>query len=385
MANQEQLDILKQGTEVWNQFRRDNATINIDLGFASLNGADLSRVNLRGVDLRRASLFKTSLTEADLTGANLWRVYFREADLNRADLSGADLRGAYLIGAYLLEADLSEADLLGADLTQADLIRANLRQADLIRVNFSTADLRETNFKNAEIGFTTFADTDLSQTHGLETVVHNSPSNIDTKTLQRSKGKIPEVFLRGCGLSDIDIEYSKLANPDLTNEDIVRIQYRMFDLRATQSIQIAPLFISYSHADSPFVDHLDSSLTKKGVRFWRDIHDATAGRLETQVDRAIRQNPTVLLVLSKNSLNSDWVQHEVRTARSLEKELGRDALCPVALDDSWKSAPWPARIMEQIMEYNILDFSGWDDETAFEAKFSKLLSGLDLFYKKPRA
>jgi len=38
--------------------------------------------------------------------------------------------------------------------------------------------------------------------------------------------------------------------------------------------------------------------------------------------------------------------------------------------------------MEQVMEYNILDFSDWEDESAFEGKFAKLLSGLDLFYKK---
>jgi len=153
-------------------------------------------------------------------------------------------------------------------------------------------------------------------------------------------------------------------------------------IRATQSIQISPLFISYSHTDTSFVDYFDSSLTKKGVRFWRDIHDAKAGRLETQIDLAIRQNPTVLLVLSKNSLNSDWVQHEVRKARELEKELGRDTLCPIALDDSWKSSNWPSRIMEQVTEYNILDFSGWENKQTFASKFAKLLDGLNLFYKK---
>ncbi|MEW5939426.1 MAG: toll/interleukin-1 receptor domain-containing protein, partial [Chloroflexota bacterium] len=174
-----------------------------------------------------------------------------------------------------------------------------------------------------------------------------------------------------------------LYNPDLANEEIVKIQYRIFDLRATQALQISPLFISYSHADSAFVDHIDQALTAKGVRFWRDIHDAKAGRLETQIDLAIRQNPTVLLVLSKNSLSSDWVEHEVRHARKLEKELGRDALCPIALDDSWKSSKWPGRVMEQITEYNILDFSGWEDKSTFEGKFAKLLGGLDLFYKKP--
>jgi len=35
------------------------------------------------------------------------------------------------------------------------------------------------------------------------------------------------------------------------------------------------------------------------------------------------------------------------------------------------------------MEYNILDFSGWENDSAFELMFDKLLSGLDLFYKKP--
>jgi hypothetical protein len=212
---------------------------------------------------------------------------------------------------------------------------------------------------------------------------HDSPSTIGTDTLQHFKGNIPVTFLRGCGLSDWEIESAKLYNPDLTNEQIVQIQYRMFDLRATQSIQINPLFISYSHADTDFVDHIDKSLTKKGVRFWRDIHDMKAGRMETQVDLAIRQNPIVLLILSQHSLSSDWVEHEVRHARALEKELARDVLCPVAIDTSWQSAPWPARLMEQITQYNILDFSNWQKPSIFDSQFAKLLSGLNLFYKKP--
>ena len=158
-------------------------------------------------------------------------------------------------------------------------------------------------------------------------------------------------------------------------------EYRIYDLRATQAFQISPLFISYSHCDIAFVDKLENQLNKKGIRFWRDIHDMKAGRIETQIDRAISQNRTVLLVLSENSIKSDWVEHEVRTARGLEKEMGRDVLCPVALDDSWKSSAWPKRVMEQIMEYNILDFSAWEDEVKFEGIFRKLIDGLELFYK----
>jgi hypothetical protein len=126
---------------------------------------------------------------------------------------------------------------------------------------------------------------------------------------------------------------------------------------------------------------MEGYLNKKGIRFWRDIHHSTAGRLEKQVDRAMRLNPTVLLILSTNSVKSDWVEHEVRLARKLEIETKRDVLCPVALDDEWKSCQWPERIKEQIMEYNILDFAKWSDDSFFERMFTKLIEGLDLFYK----
>jgi hypothetical protein len=149
-----------------------------------------------------------------------------------------------------------------------------------------------------------------------------------------------------------------------------------------QRTQINPLFISYSHTDSAFVDNMERHLNAKGIGFWRDVRHATAGRLERVVDRAMRHNPTVLLVLSEHSTKSDWVQHEVRLARKLEIETERDVLCPVALDDSWKTCRWPERLREQIEEYNILDFSEWQDGTTFQRMFARLIDGLDLFYKE---
>lgn len=355
-----------------------------DLYKANLKGSNLSEARLDRSSINKADFTEVHLNGANLSGSDLSETIFREADLTKANLSFAKLHKAILCGTNLSKANLRGANLSESNLGGANLREANFSGADLSGANLSGANLSETNFVEAIIGHTIFGNTDLSQTDGLETISHRNPSTIGVDTLQLSKGKIPEAFLRGCGLSDADIEYSKLANPDLTNEEIVKIQYRIYDLRATQALQISPLFISYSHADTDFVNQIDSAFTNKGVRFWRDIHNAKAGRLETQIDLAIRQNPTILLILSKNSLNSDWVQHEVRKARELEKELGRDALCPIALDDSWKSSKWPSRIMEQVTEYNILDFSGWKESSNFESKFAKLLNGLDLFYKKPK-
>ena len=366
MANEEQLSILKQGVRVWNKWRDKNLDVDVKLIGADLRGAHLSRANLREADLKVAHLSGAHIWRADLSQADLG-----QADLRRVDLSGANLSRANLSGANLSRANLSGSDLKGADLGGAYLAETDLRQADLIKSSFLKTVVLDTIFGNS----------DLSQAIGLEDVEHYGPSSISTDAFSLSKGKIPEAFLRGCGLSDWEIEEVKIYNPDLSNEEINKILYKMYDLRATQALQISPLFISYSHGDSQFADKIGDCLTEKGIRYWRDIHEMKAGRLEKQISRAIQLNPTVLLILSEHSLKSDWVEHEVRTARGLEKDMGRDVLCPIALDDSWKSSPWPKRVMEQILEYNILDFSAWEEDVKFEGIFRKLIDGLELFYK----
>lgn len=401
MANEEQLSILKQGVEVWNKWRAEERPKMIDLGDANLHranlvGANLNKADLGDADLFQAnlnkahlceaqlggaSLFGANLSETNLSRANLYRADLMRADLRDANLNEADLSGANLFGARLSRANLSKAELNQADLGDASLVEANLSEANLHRANLSQAKLKGANLSRAEVGATIFGHSDLSETAGLEHVVHHDPSMISTDVFTLSKGKIPESFLRGCGLSDWEIESGKLFNPDLNSEEINRILYKLFDLRVGHALQISPLFISYSHVDGTFVDKLESRLNKKGIRFWRDVHEMKSGRMETQIDRAMRLNPTVLLILSEHSIKSDWVEHEVRTARELEKDLGRDNLCPVALDDSWKSSPWPKRVMEQIMEYNILDFSAWEDDSKFDSMFRRLIDGLELFYK----
>ena len=411
MANEEQLSILRHGVDVWNEWRVKNFSVDIDLSNTSLSRANLRGVNLKGTNLRDTNFDVAvfdggDLSGSDLRGSNFWRSSLRDtnlsaaklnrADLNAADLSDANLReadlgetnlsGAQLIGAHADETNLDGANLGGANLRAAVIRGSKLGSADLSAANLQETriektDLQGSNFGKTVMGNTVLDDVDLSQVLGLDHVQFSAPSILGRTTFVKSSGKIPEAFLRGCGLSDWEIEETKLFDPNLSNGEISEILYKVYDLRATQALQISPLFISYSHADSQFVDKFGSYLDQKGIRYWRDIHKATAGPLEEQVNRAIRQNPTVLVVLSENSIKSDWVQHEVRAARETGKEMGRHVLCPVALDDSWKTSPWPKRIMEQIMEYNILDFSEWEHDSRFYSVFRKLIDGLELFYK----
>jgi TIR domain len=125
---------------------------------------------------------------------------------------------------------------------------------------------------------------------GIDEVLHWGPSTIGIDTISKFRGKVSYTFLQGCGLSDWEIESTKLYNPDLSNHEIDEILYKLHDLRATQSIQTSPLFISYSHADNVFVDKLEGHLNKKGIRFWRDIYDMKSGRIEKQINQAIELN-----------------------------------------------------------------------------------------------
>ncbi len=67
MAKQQLLDILLQGADTWNMWRKRHA----DLHFPDLSEAYLARANLSGANLEAAILSKADLTETDLSGANL--------------------------------------------------------------------------------------------------------------------------------------------------------------------------------------------------------------------------------------------------------------------------------------------------------------------------
>jgi hypothetical protein len=144
MADPEHLALLREGVELWNNWRRENPLIVPDL-----TGANLNEANLRNANLTRAYLSRGSLAGANLSGAALNRAQLPGAVLVRAILRGADLSNANLSWAIALKADLSGAILHRTNLTGANLGWAILRGADLGGANLEGAALLETNLENA--------------------------------------------------------------------------------------------------------------------------------------------------------------------------------------------------------------------------------------------
>src|SRR2546425_814826 len=268
MADQQQLDLLRQGVTDWHVWRTQHPDIQTNLSGDQLSGADPS-----------------------------------EADLSRADLSGANLSGA-----NLSVANLSEANLTYTNLSSVDLSEANLRYANLSGANLTYADLSE-----AQVGLTIFGSVDLRTVKGLETVRHFSPSIIGTDTLLRLEGDIPETFLRQAGLTDAFITYTR----SLVQNPIE--YYTCFISYSSQDQEFVERLYTDLQAKGVRCWYAPEDL-RIGEQFWH------------RIDESIRLHDKLLVVLSQHSVNSKWVEREVMAALEKEQQQHKWVLFPITLD-----------------------------------------------------
>lgn len=308
----------------------------------------------RGVDLRNADLRDANLSNAGLRIANLRDVDLRGTDLSGADLSGADLRNADLRNAELNAANLSGANLRGVDLKQAFLVGTKL----------NGAKLRDANLSGAMSANTSFSDVDLSEVRGLEEVQHGAPSSVGLDTIQKSGGKIPEVFLRGCGVPEEWITYL----PSL--------------IGSLSAIDFYSCFISYSHKNKSFARRLHDSLQGRGIRCWLDEKQILPGDdIYKKVDDGLKLWDKVLLCASETSLNSWWVEREIDRAlereMNLKKERGESVLSIVPLNLDGHLFKWDHHHASALKKRLASDFTEWDINNAkFEEQFELLVKAL---------
>lgn len=94
------------------------------------------------------------------------------------------------------------------------------------------------------------------------------------------------------------------------------------------------IFISYSHADRDQAEALAHELTAQGQKVWWDRWDIKAGDslIQKIFEEGIGEATAFLVLLSKSSIDSDWVREELdqATVRRIE---GVTRVIPVLLDD----------------------------------------------------
>src|SRR5689334_22099210 len=108
------------------------------------------------------------------------------------------------------------------------------------------------------------------------------------------------------------------------------------------------IFISYSRKDIDFARKLAGDLEKAGYEVWWDLTDLRGGDdWVRMIPDAIAASEFVIVVLSPNSVISDWVRKEYTQALSLRKRV-----IPIMLAQT--------RVPFSLNTINYVDFTGED-------------------------
>ena len=99
------------------------------------------------------------------------------------------------------------------------------------------------------------------------------------------------------------------------------------------------IFLSYSHADSPFVKHLVPHLQSQGISYWLDKHEIGVGQtLIERIQYGIDNSGFLAVVISSNSVESEWVKKEV--AVGIDKEVSQKQVFVLPIKIDGCRIPW---------------------------------------------
>jgi hypothetical protein len=136
-------------------------------------------------------------------------------------------------------------------------VRAKLSWAGLGPASLSRAILTDANLSCSFFGGTIVVDVDLSEAKGLSEVPYLHLSTIGIDTLYKSKGRIPDVFLREAGVPEGLITF--------------------LNALSTTPIDSYSCLISYSSRDELFTTRLHADLIARNLRCWFAPEDLKIG------------------------------------------------------------------------------------------------------------
>jgi hypothetical protein len=123
------------------------------------------------------------------------------------------------------------------------------------------------------------------------------------------------------------------------------------EVRHVQHAHERVAFISHSAKDKPFVRKLAADLVTSDVRIWLDEQRILVGdSIPEKIAQGLAESDFFLIVVSENSVGSEWVKKELNAALVNEIERRKVVVLPIKLDG--------AKMPGSIVDKKYADFSG---------------------------
>jgi hypothetical protein len=156
----------------------------------------------------------------------------------------------------------------------------------------------------------------------------------------------------------IVLTFAKKSSICQTNQ-IDRVLIAFTITHPVGEIIMSHIFISYSRRDLDFVDNFAKRLRRRNFRIWIDRSDIKSGtNWRDAIQMAIKESSAIIVILSEESLKSEWVDIEWNEAL----DVGKPVICYLHGISAEKLPP-------RLKKYNVLD--GSNDEA-----FDKLIADL---------
>lgn len=366
---------------------------------------DFSGQNLSGIDFTQDEV-ALNFSGSNFNGSNLSDCTFSDAIMIGCSFRGANLSNIKITGGAWSRSDFYEANLQGAVILFVDMIEcffghANISFAQLLGVNLNgsimfLADLRSTSLGMANLPGVREATMRVTAAEFQDVdsqieVLNRFGNIVDEETLRLTVfliGKRSEILadknpvdisLRT--FSEINEIMDFLELTTLSGERLAQFRQECLDAENRPSV-----FISYSTKDTQAVESIHLLLSKTGCSIWfAPIEMKAGGDITAQLNAAIDTFTYVIPVLSRNSIASQWVGHEMIRAKRREQESGLQVLYPVRITGYEDLQDWQLKDPDTNQDYAaefremlIPDFSMWKDSVALQIEFVKFARQLKL-------
>ncbi len=227
-------------------------------------------------------------------------------------------------------------------------------------------------------------DMQMPEMNGLELV----------KRLRSSHPKIPVVLMTAMGSEELATQAlyegaaSYIQKRSLPTHLPITLE-RLLALKkidgADARVRYFSVFISHSSADQDFCRTLYEQLNRH-TQVWFSPATMKGGKkIHDQIAEAIDDFDKLLVVLSKESMNSCWVSAEILRAREREARNADRVLFPIRIVPYDSVKAWTlfdsdagVDIAKELRQYHIPDFSRWTDEKSFDEACARLIGDLQL-------